>query len=165
MAGDRRFQYGDRQRRARGLAEAHAEIEQRLLAQLFYQAAMAGLGRAMGDEAVVERVRLGGKENGRRRGRGETIEQHGKMGHARRDDGASDRRQLAAPHPAHDLEGIGELRAVKRHGRIDHGDLAGQPLAGNAGAGPDPIAGAPAKEAAAEGSGTGRVGDAHLAEA
>src|SRR5215472_17753105 len=60
MAGDRRAQHGDRERRARSLAQAHAEIEQGLLAQALCQAAMAGLGGAMGDQAMIEGAGHGG---------------------------------------------------------------------------------------------------------
>src|SRR5206468_8165404 len=56
MTGDRRLEDRDGERRAGGLAQPHAEIEQRPLAERLEQAAMARLGRAMGDLAVVERA-------------------------------------------------------------------------------------------------------------
>ena len=40
-------------------AEAHVEIEQRPLAEPFEQPAVAGFGRAVPDDAVVERGRVG----------------------------------------------------------------------------------------------------------
>src|SRR5690348_7097167 len=46
----------DRQRGARGFAEAHAEIEQWDAADCGEQPAMAGLGRAMRDPAMVDRM-------------------------------------------------------------------------------------------------------------
>src|SRR5215468_12528545 len=56
MTGDRRLEDRDGERRARRLAQPHAEIEQRPLAERLQQAAMARLGRAVGHLAMVERA-------------------------------------------------------------------------------------------------------------
>ena len=57
MARQRRPHELDRHRRARGLAQAHPEIEQRPLAQPLEQPAVPGLGRAVADPAVGDRAR------------------------------------------------------------------------------------------------------------
>ena len=64
VAVERRAQDVDRQAGARAFAEAHAEIEQRRHAQRLKQAAMAGFGRDMGGDGVVEPARLAGVASG-----------------------------------------------------------------------------------------------------
>src|SRR5262249_4794045 len=57
VAGDGRFEDGNRERGAGGFAEAHAQIEERLLADALQKPRVSRFGRAMRDDAVVERVR------------------------------------------------------------------------------------------------------------
>ena len=82
------------------------------LADPLEQPAMAGLGRDMRDEAMVERVRVGGVQHRRRGGRGEAVEQHRHARHARRHDRAGDRRELVPAEPAQHVERIAGAAAV-----------------------------------------------------
>ena len=110
MAGDRGLQHPDRQGRARRLAEPHPQIEQRRLAELVEQQPVSGLGRDVRDDAMIERVRVGGVQHRGGGGRDEPVEQHRHAPHARRQHRAGDRRQLVSAEPAQQLERIAFVR-------------------------------------------------------
>ena len=56
--------------------------KQRPLGQALQQNAMSGLGRDMRDDAMVERLRVGGKQYRRGGGRGEAVEHDRGLGQA-----------------------------------------------------------------------------------
>ena len=126
---------------------------------------MAGLGRAVRGEAVVERCAIDCLQGCHRGAGDEAIEQHGDARPARRDDGARHRRQFAPAEPAHDLERIVERVRMRRDARLDDGGLAANAGLVDTGARPDPVGRPAAVARAAERGGDGRVADAHLADA
>ena len=63
MASRGGFQDGDGQRRTGCLAQAHAEIEERLFADALEQAPMPGLRRYMRHDAMIQHVAIDGEQN------------------------------------------------------------------------------------------------------
>src|SRR5690606_13841709 len=63
VAGNRRLEDRDRERRAGRLAKPHAEVEQRPLTQDLEEPPMTRLGGDMGNEAVIERPWIEGVED------------------------------------------------------------------------------------------------------
>ena len=84
------------QRRRRGLAQPHVDVEQRPLADRLQQPRVAGLGRAMRHQAMVERVPVDGVKHRRRRGAGIAVEQHRNAADAGGQHRAGDGRELLA---------------------------------------------------------------------
>ena len=114
-----------RERRARGLAQPHAEIEQRPLADRLEQPPMAGLGRDVRDQAMVERARVGGEQHRGGGGAGVAVEQHRDAAHAGGQDRAGDGGELAPAEPAQQLERVARRRSRWRASAASMtGDLA-----------------------------------------
>ena len=95
------------------------------------QARVAGLGRAVGDQAVVERAAVGGMEHGGGGRAGIAVEQHRDAAHAGGHDGAGDGRELLAADGRQQRERIarGDRVAVVGERLVDDGDLVGERLA------------------------------------
>ena len=139
-----------------GTASAAAEASpsrmsmssKRPLADRLQQPRVAGLGRAMGDQAMVERAAVGGIEHRRRGGAGITVEQHGDVAHAGGQNGAGDGRQFLAAHRRQQGERVarGDRLRVMRQRLVDDGDLVREGGALHAGAGPRPVRAAAAEQ-------------------
>ena len=109
MAGKRRAQHEHGDRGARPFAEPHAEIEQRVEAELLKQEAVAGLCRHVPGKRMVERVGAEFLERGDGSGRDETVDQNRDARAPRGEAGAEDRSKLAPAECRGDAE-----RIVKR---------------------------------------------------
>ena len=153
----------DRDRRTARLAEAHLEIEQRWHVELFQEAAVAGLGRDVSGDAMVEGAGPGLGEHSGCRGRDIAVEDDGRAAQPAGDDGAGDRRQLPAAEVAEHLERVVELAPMPGQCCSDHLDLELEPGTFDARAGAGPIGRRATEQCGADGGGRGRVGDAHLA--
>ena len=130
----------------RPFAQSHAEIEQRLLADLRQKTAMRWLGGAMGRHAMVQRIGPDAVENGGGGGCHIAIDQHWNALQPRGKDGARHGRKLSSAHAAKHFERIREMRPVKRN-RAAHGiGLAFHTLGVDTGSGPHPLLGRSAKE-------------------
>src|SRR5580698_6151227 len=99
---------------------------------------MARLGRAMRNDAMIERVAIERTQRRSRSRAGVAIEQHRHARHARRDDRTDHRGELAPTETAQEIEAVLGLRLVELHPSLDHGDLTLETFAGDAGARPDP---------------------------
>src|SRR3546814_8695453 len=84
-----------------------------LLADARQQPLVAGFGRHVRNDAVVERGRIQGMEDRCRRGAGIAVEHHRSARHARREDGARNGSQLAAAEPRSE-EHTSELQSLMR---------------------------------------------------
>ncbi len=93
------------------------------------------------------------------------IEDHRNAFHARRQDRASDRRDLAAAKAAHHLKRIGEMFLVVRDGRFHGRDFSRQAKIIESGAPADPIGRRAAVKRMVDGGRDRRIADAHFAEA
>ena len=139
MAGGGGLQHPEDECRGRGLAEPHREIEQRALAQMLQQKAVARLGRDMGDDAMVERVRVGGEQCRGGGGCGKAVEHDRDPPEPRRHDRPRDRGEFKPAEPAQQVERVARRRAVPRR-RLRHGAaLLGERRPGDAGAGAGPL--------------------------
>eukprot|EP01036_Dinobryon_divergens_P058488 gene58488-78022_t len=103
MAGERRLDQGDRERAAGGLAKAHAEIKKRLLADAAQHVGVGALCGDMPGDAMIERGRIDGVEDGGGGADHITVEDHGNTLQARRHDRARDGRDLPAAEAAQNL--------------------------------------------------------------
>ena len=103
VAGHRRLDDPECQGGAGAFAEPKPKIEQRLLAKPPQHIRVPAFVRNMGRHAMVERTGIKRMKNGGGRTNHITIEDHWNALHARRDDRAGDRRDLAAAEAAHHL--------------------------------------------------------------
>src|SRR5215467_405778 len=133
MASKRRAQKQHTHRGRRGLAEPHAEVKYWLETKFVKQGTMAGFGRNVRGQAMVERI---GPQAGERRHRGganKTVEQHWNSASARGERGAEKRREFVAPEGGGDRERVAEDIGVNGE-RAIHGRLfAPEPLVVDAG--------------------------------
>jgi hypothetical protein len=96
------------ERRARGFAEPHAEIEQRGEAKLVKQDAVAGFGRHMRRERVGEAIPVELRERRHGGGADKAVEQHRDAPLPRRERGAEQRREFAPAQRRGDPQRIAE---------------------------------------------------------
>ncbi len=108
MAGERGAKHEHGDRGARAFAEPHAEIEQRLKAELLQQEAVARLGRQVSGERMVERIGAELCERRHGSGRDEAVDQNRDARAPRGEAGAEDRGKLAAAERGGDAERIVE---------------------------------------------------------
>ncbi len=79
MAGQSRAQQQNGDARARGFAEPHIEIKQRVEAEFLQQRAMTGFGGDMRRAAMIQNAHFQARERNDGRGRDESVEQHGNV--------------------------------------------------------------------------------------
>ena len=127
--------------------------------------AVAGLGRNMAEQAMVERARSQRVEDRRGGARHIAVDDHRHAVHPRREDRPGHRGDLAAAEAAKHFERIVEMAGVEGHRGIDGGLLPRDSLAVEAGARPDPIGRGAAEERVEDRRGDRRVADPHLADA
>ena len=133
MAGKRRAQKQHTDRGRRGLAEPHAQVKDRLETELVEQGTMAGFGRNVRGQGMVERIGPHAGERRHRGGANKTVEQHWNSASARGERGAQKRRELVAPKGGGDRQGVTEDVRVNGE-RAIHGRLiAPEPLVVDAG--------------------------------
>ena len=75
---------------------------------------MAGLGRDVRQQAVIERGRIGAMQDRRRSHRRKPVEHDRHLLHARREDRAGDRREFASAEAAQDLQRVFQMRGMQR---------------------------------------------------
>ena len=122
-----------------------------------------GLGRAVADDAVVERGRLDHHERQHRRGDDVAVEHDGQRAVAGGDDRGGDRHQLGAADLAQHLDRVGDA-GDPAHGLLHGGALAGQAGVVDAGAAADPRRRLTAGERGGDRRRRRGVADAHLAD-
>ena len=122
-------------------------------------------GRKAGKQAVIERTGIGRIKDSGGRGRHEPVEQHRDLLHARRENGAADRRELASADPAQDLERIAQTLAMQCQRPIH--DLGFPCHHRRIGARPrtNPIGPLAAEQRGAKSGGDRRIADPEIAQA
>ena len=155
------------QRGAGAFAEAQAEVEQGFGAHGEQLRAMAGFGRAVAEDAVVEQGR--GEARGDERGRAddETVDEQHHLRFGRGQHGADHGGDLEAAEFGQHLERIvaAICRAVANQGLFEQILLAGETGVVQAGATPDAFGQRQAGQAVGEQRSGGRIANAHFTEA
>ena len=133
MASKRRAQKQHTDRGRRGLAEPHAQVKYWLETKLVEKGTMAGFGRNVRGQGMVERIGPHAGERRHRGGANKAVEQHGNSASARGERGAQKRREFVAPEGGSDRQGVAEDIDVNGE-RAIHGRLfAREPLVVDAG--------------------------------
>ena len=125
---------------------------------------MAGLGRDVRQQAMIERGRVGAMQDRRRSQRREPVEHDRHLLHARREDRAGDGRKFAAAEAAKDFQRIFQMRGMQGEPLVDDRRLAGDHGRVGAGAWTGPIGAAAAVERGKDRGGGGRAADADVAD-
>jgi adenosylcobinamide-GDP ribazoletransferase len=146
-----------------GFAEPHAEVEQRLLAEPAQHFAMRPLGRDVASNAVIQRMRIAGVQDGSRRADDIAVEDHRDTLQSRREDRAGDRRNFPTAETAQDFERIVAIGLVQSDCAFDRRDFARPTGIIDAGTTADPIPGTAAIERAVDRRRDGGVADSHVA--
>ena len=141
-----------------------AEIEQRLQAEPVDRLAVAGLGRDLRQQAMIEGGGIGALQDRGRRRRREPVEHHRHLLHARGENRAGDRREFAAAEAAQDFQRILEMRGMQLEPAVDGAGLARHHRRVGAGTGPDPVGAAAAEQRREDRRGGGRGADADVAD-
>src|SRR6516225_2086286 len=100
MTGCRRLEHREGDCRTRAFAEPHAKVEERPLADLLDEPAMTGLGRDMPDDAMIERMRVGGVQRRRSGGGCKAVEHDRYPPEPSRHDRPGDGRKFEPAQPA-----------------------------------------------------------------
>jgi hypothetical protein len=165
VAGERGAQDQRRDGGARGFAEPHAEVEERLEAKLIEQRAVAGFGRNMARHGMRERVGAQPGQGRERGGRDEPVDQHRNARPPRGERRAEERGEFPPAQGGRDPQRIVEQAAVTVECRVDRGTLAREAPIVDAGAAAGPADAAAAEQRRRDGGRRRRVADAHFAEA
>src|SRR5215472_5510566 len=108
MASKRRAQKQHTERGRRGLAKPHAKVKHWLETKLVEKGTMAGFGRNVCGQGMVERIGTHAGERCHRGGANKTVEQHRNSAAARGERGAQKRREFVAPESGGDRQGVTE---------------------------------------------------------
>lgn len=163
MAGERRADELDGERRSRGLAETHVEREQWPHGQRLDEPPVAGLGRQVRELAVREGVGPMAGERQHGSGGDEAVDEHGYAPLAGGDDRGRHGHELAAAQASQHLERPGGVAVTGERG-VDGRGLPGEAEGIDTGAGSDPVGASAAQQTGHDGGGHGGVGDTHLAD-
>ena len=104
-----RAKNGGRQRSTRSLAETHAEVQKRALADFIKQSSVRKLGGTMSGYTVIERRRFRSMEKSSRSAGNIAINENRDALVARGEDGPCHGGDLAPAQPAQDFKRVGEV--------------------------------------------------------
>lgn len=149
----------------RAFAKPHAKRQKRRLAELFNRLQMARLAGNMGNQAMIERGRIGSLQHGSSSRCHIAVDQHRDFLHAGGKNGTGHRRELTAAEPAQDFQRVVQVIAVEGNGRLHSLDLAREEFPLRAGARANPFLRRAAIEGKIDRGGNRGVADTHFADA